>query len=212
MNKVKVAPSILAADFGSLAQQLKLVEEAGADLIHIDVMDGHFVPNITLGPAVVASIRKVTQLPFDVHLMIENPLQFAKSFLEAGADILTFHIEAIKDKSKIISLIKSYKKKVGVSLNPKTPLESLKGLLDKVDMVLLMTVNPGFGGQTFMRGVLPKIRDLRAIFGGDIEVDGGIDFQTAGEAVQAGANILVAGTYVFKNDAKEAIRRLKGND
>lgn len=212
MNKVKIAPSILAADFSSLAQQLKLVEEAGADLIHIDVMDGHFVPNITLGPPVVASIRKATRLPFDVHLMIENPLQFAESFLEAGADILTFHIEAKGDKDKIISLIREYKKKVGVSLNPGTPLKSIDSLRAQVDMVLLMTVNPGFGGQPFIREVLPKIKELRAVFNGDIEVDGGIDSQTAGEVVQAGANVLVAGTYVFKNDAKEAIRRLKGDD
>ncbi len=212
MNKVKIAPSILAADFSSLAQQLKLVEEAGADLIHIDVMDGHFVPNITIGPAVVASIRKVTQLPFDVHLMIDKPVQFAKSFLEAGADILTFHIEAIEDEDRIISLIKSYKKKVGVSLNPGTPLKSIDSLRAQVDMVLLMTVNPGFGGQPFIREVLPKIKELRTVFNGDIEVDGGINPQTAGEVVQAGANILVAGTYVFKEDAKEAIRRLKGDD
>jgi len=212
MNKVQIAPSILAADFSSLAKQLKLVEEAGADLIHIDVMDGHFVPNITLGPLVVASIRKATRLPFDVHLMIEDPLQFAKSFLEAGADILTFHIEAEGDKDKIISLIREYKKRVGVSLNPGTPLKSIDSLRAQVDMVLLMTVNPGFGGQPFIREVLPKIKELRAVFSGDIEVDGGIDSQTAREVIQAGANILVAGTYVFKEDAKEAIRRLKGDD
>lgn len=210
MNKILIAPSILSADFSKLGQEIKDAEKAGADWIHIDVMDGHFVPNITMGPVVVKSIRPVTKLPFDVHLMIKEPEKYVESFVKAGADIITFHIEVEEDHKEIIRLIRYFKKKVGVSIRPKTDADKLSAVLPMVDMVLVMTVEPGFGGQSFMSDCVPKISELRKIFKKDIEVDGGVNSATAREVIEAGANIIVAGTSVFgTRDYEEAIRGLK---
>ena len=211
MQKILIAPSILSADFSRLGQEIKDVEKAGANWIHIDVMDGHFVPNITMGPAVVKSIRPVTKLPLDVHLMIKNPKEHVESFVKAGSDIITFHIEAEEDPREIIKLIRYFKKKVGVSIRPKTDLKSLDPVLPMVDMILVMTVEPGFGGQEFMFDCLPKIEELRKIFKKDIEVDGGINESTAFEVRNKGDNILVAGTSVFgEKDYANAIVKLRG--
>lgn len=211
MNKILIAPSILSADFSKLGQQIKDVEAAGADWIHVDVMDGHFVPNITMGPVVVKSIRPVTKLPLDVHLMIKDPELYVESFVKAGADIITFHIEIDKDPKEVIKLIRYYKKKVGVSVRPKTDISKITPLLSLVDMVLVMTVEPGFGGQEFMWDCLPKIEEIRKIFKKDIEVDGGVNELTAPEAIRMGANILVAGTAVFgAKDQAGAIKKIKG--
>lgn len=209
---IKVSPSILSADFSCLAEELKKIKASGADLIHVDVMDGHFVPNITVGPVVVKDIKRHTDLPLDVHLMIENPQNLIDSFVQAGSDMITLHIEtigvsAIKHQ---VSRLKLNGIKTGVSLNPGTELEKIKELLGVVDFVLVMSVNPGFSGQEFMPEVLPKIKALRSLFKGDIAVDGGINDITAKEAVNAGANILAAGSYIFKaKDYADAIRRLK---
>ncbi|MFA5117928.1 MAG: ribulose-phosphate 3-epimerase [Candidatus Omnitrophota bacterium] len=210
--RIKVSPSILSADFSCLAQEIKRVERAGADMLHVDVMDGHFVPNITIGPAVVKDIRKVTSLPLDVHLMIEHPEDYVESFLKAGSDMITFHIETITsgELRKQSLALKAKGIQVGVSLNPKTPLERIAGVLDCVDFVLVMTVNPGFGGQEFMPEVLAKIKELKGIFGGDIAVDGGINELTAQDAVRAGANVLAAGSYIFSaKDTLQAIERIR---
>lgn len=215
MVVVRVAPSILSADFGHLESEIKKVEEAGADLIHIDVMDGHFVPNITIGPFVVKACRRATKLPLDVHLMIENPDQYIEAFAKAGADIITIHVEASKDLASDIELIKKNGAKPGVVVNPATPIEKVFPVLDKVSMVLIMSVNPGFAGQAFMPEVLGKIRKLKAESGKrntvvDIEVDGGINLDTAKEVVKAGANILVAGSAVFgAGDYKEVIGKMR---
>lgn len=211
MNKILIAPSILSADFSKLAQEIKSVGDAGADWIHVDVMDGHFVPNLTIGPVVVKSIRPVTKLPLDVHLMIENPERYVESFAKAGADIITFHIEAEDDPREVIKLIKYFKKKAAVSIRPKTPLSAIEPFLASVDMVLIMTVEPGFAGQEFILDCLPKIKELRKIFKKDIQVDGGINASTAADVREAGANVIVAGTAVFgtKNYA-EAIKNLRG--
>jgi ribulose-phosphate 3-epimerase len=210
--KIKIAPSILSADFSCLKDEIRKVEIAGADMLHVDVMDGHFVPNITIGPAVVKDIRKVTKLLLDVHLMIENPGNFVDSFINAGADMITVHIETI-NASKLQALsskLRSKGVKVGVSLNPPTLLARIKSVLNLVDFVLVMSVNPGFGGQEFIHSALPKIKQLRGIFKGDIAVDGGINDVNAKKVIQAGANILAAGSYIFKsNNCKEAIRRLR---
>lgn len=209
-KKILIAPSILAADFGNLKAQVKEAELAGADMIHVDVMDGHFVPNITIGPLVVRDIRKVTKLPLDVHLMIAEPSKYIDEFRRAGSDIITIHAESEKKIGSLLSRIKSSGAKAGISLRPKSGLDLIRGHLKKVDMVLLMTVEPGFGGQGFMREVLPKIERLRKIYNGDIEVDGGIYKNTAKEAIKAGANILVAGTAIFKTkNIKQAIRDLR---
>jgi len=210
--KIKIAASILSADFSCLDKEIKRVELAGADMIHIDVMDGHFVPNITLGPLMVKDLRRITKLPLDVHLMIKEPAKFIDDFVSAGSNMITVHIEtmsvaAIKHQ---ISRLKKQGIGTGVSINPATPLSKIKDLLDFIDFVLLMTVNPGFGGQKFIRSVLPKIKKLRAHYCGDISVDGGINDETAGEIIRAGANILAVGSYIFgAKDPKAAIERLR---
>lgn len=215
MGPVRIAPSILSADFGRLADEVRSVEAAGADYIHVDVMDGRFVPNITIGPAVVKALRKVTQLPLDVHLMIVEPERFIEAFAEAGADIITVHAEACIHLHRVVHQIRDLGKKPSVSLNPHSPLSHLDVVLPDLAMVLLMTVNPGFGGQKFIANVLPKVAALRAEIARrkldvDIEVDGGITPLTAPEATAAGANVLVAGSAVFDGHAyAQAIRDLR---
>ncbi|HHV65245.1 MAG TPA: ribulose-phosphate 3-epimerase [Peptococcaceae bacterium] len=199
---ITIAPSILSANFARLEEDIKKVEKAGADILHIDIMDGHFVPNLTIGPGVVEALRKVSSMAFDVHLMIENPEKFVEAFAQAGADILTVHIEATRHVHRLIQQIKSLGVKVGVALNPATPLETLTYILPELDMVLLMTVNPGFGGQKFIPGVLPKLVALSGIIKEinpqcKIEVDGGINLDTVRLVSKAGAKILVAGAAVF---------------
>jgi len=208
---IKIGASILAADFSRLDEEMRRVEKAGIDFFHIDIMDGHFVPNITIGPGVVKNIRKVTRLPLEAHLMIERPLYWADRFIDAGADMLTLHIETLSPRAlrKQAGRVKAKGVELGISLNPGTPLSRIKGLLDMVDLVLVMTVNPGFSGQRFIRGVVPKIKALRKIYDGDIAVDGGINDLTGREVIKAGANILACGTYIFKaRNPKAAIRKL----
>lgn len=210
---IKIAPSILSADFAKLGEEVRDVERGGADYIHVDVMDGHFVPNITIGPLIVEAIRPVTKLPLDVHLMIENPDAYIEIFAKAGADIITVHVEACPHLHRTLQLIKSYGVKAGVVLNPHTPVSMIEHIIDEVDMVLLMTVNPGFGGQTFITSVLPKIKQVADMvkergLNVEIEVDGGVNTETAKLCVEAGANVLVAGSAVYnKTDRAEAIRR-----
>ena len=216
---IKISPSILSADFSKLGEEIIALEKAGADYIHIDVMDGHFVPNITIGPEVIKRLRPVTKLTFDVHLMIKPVDIFIKDFAEAGADIITFHPEATKDLSKTIALIKSFGKKVGVSLKPESPISLVELYLEEIDLILIMSVNPGFGGQKFMPEVLEKIKELKKIkdqknLDFDIEIDGGINFDNNKLAIEAGANILVSGTTIFKNnngDIKKNIDLLKSS-
>ena len=211
MNKILVAPSILSADFANLERDVKLVEKAGADWIHVDVMDGHFVPNITIGAPVVKSLRKVTKLPLDVHLMIENPEKYIPDFAKAGADIITVHQEACADNLlEVIEQIKSYGIKAGVSIKPNTSVNAIKDVLPFVGMVLVMSVEPGFGGQSFMENSISKIAKIRALAPEiDIQVDGGINPETARLVTQAGANILVAGSSVYgADDTAAAIRSL----
>jgi len=210
--KMKVAASILSADFNNLAAELKKVQRAGADLIHIDIMDGHFVPNITIGPVVVKKIRKATKLPLDVHLMIENPVKYIGAFVNAGSDMITVHIEtvSIKELAAMAKGLKSKGVKLGVSLNPATPLAKIKKALPLVDFILVMSVNPGFSGQEFIPSALNKIRQLRAIFKKDIAVDGGINNITGRLAKKAGANILAAGSYIFgTKNTRAAINSLR---
>ena len=208
---IKIAPSLLSADFANLASEVRRVEEAGCDMIHIDVMDGHFVPNLTVGPFIVKAIRRITKLPLDTHLMIENPEKYLADFIAAGSDSITVHAEACHGNlDEILKTLKSRSIGRGVSIKPATPLSEIEGYLSDIDMVLLMTVNPGFGGQAFMPEVLPKVEALRKKFSKDIEVDGGINKDTSKEAVRAGANVLVAGTAIFgKPDAKKAIEELR---
>lgn len=209
-KKIIVAPSLLAADFSKLREEIQEVENYGAEYLHLDVMDGNFVPNISFGAPVISSIRKHSNLVFDVHLMVENPDRFIKDMVDAGADVITIHAEATKHLNRTIQLIKSYGKKVGVALNPSTPLDVIKYDLKDIDMVLIMTVNPGFGGQAFIEGMLQKIKDLRSIDPNiDIQVDGGINDKTSKLVKEAGANILVAGSYLFKGDYKQKIESLK---
>ena len=208
---LKIAPSLLSADFAHLAEEVKKIEAAGGDMLHLDVMDGHFVPNITIGPFIVKAIRKITKLPLDVHLMIEKPERYIQAFAEAGADNITFHAEAAHEEvGDCIEIVHSFHVTCGVSLKPATPVSRIEEYLKEIDMVLLMTVNPGFGGQRFMPEVLPKISQLRSIFEGDIDVDGGISKETCRAVVDAGANILVAGSAVFgRPDTKQAIEDLR---
>ena len=211
---VKIAPSILSADFSKLADEIRKVENY-VDMLHIDVMDGHFVPNITIGLPVIRSIRVVTKLPFDVHLMVDNPDNYIDSFIDAGANILTVHAETSVHLNRTISNIKKKGAKVGIALNPSTPLTVLDYVLSDIDMVLIMTVNPGFGGQEFIKSMIPKIKKLNEIISKekldvDIEVDGGINAETARQAVAAGAGILVAGSYIYdSSDPVAAISSLR---
>jgi len=202
---IKISPSILSADFSRLGEDVQAVDRAGADYIHIDVMDGHFVPNITIGPLVVEALRKVTAKPLDVHLMIENPDLYISDFAKAGADIITVHQEAVPHLHRTLQLIKSLGKKAGVSLNPATPVETLDVILDELDLVLIMSVNPGFGGQSFIPSALDKIRTLRQRIterglSTELEVDGGVKIDNIREVVAAGADVLVAGSAVFSTE------------
>jgi len=217
MKKIQISPSILSADFSQLGNEIKRLEQGGADMIHVDVMDNHFVPNLTIGPPVIKSLRKHTKLPFDVHLMIDPVHKYIKNFAEAGSDIITIHPEATKSLEESINLIKSFKKKVGVSLNPDTKIDVIKDVLSQIDLVLIMSVYPGFGGQKFMPEVIEKITNLKRIkddlkLNFDIEVDGGVNFDNNQMIIEAGANILVSGTTIFKEnngDIKKNIDLLK---
>ncbi len=214
---IKIAPSILAADFGNLEEEIKLVDQAGCDYIHCDIMDGHFVPNISFGPEIVRTIRSITKKDLDVHLMIDKVSQYINDFVKAGSNIISFHIEAEKEPLNIINKIKSLNNKVGLAIKPNTPLSSLENLIDHVDMIVIMTVEPGFGGQKFMRNQINKIVEIKNLIKKkslniDIEVDGGINNETGKLCIEAGANILVAGNYIFKetNDKyKDLINSLK---
>ena len=217
MKKIKISPSILSADFGQLGNEVKRLESGGADMIHVDVMDGHFVPNLTIGPPVIKNLKKYTKLPFDVHLMISPVHKYIKDYAEAGADIITIHPEATDNLNESVNLIKKLNKKVGVSLNPDTDIDALIDEITNVDLILIMSVFPGFGGQKFIPEVIDKIKKLKKIkeeknYNFEIEVDGGINFSNSKEVLSAGANILVSGTTIFKEnngDIKKNIEQLK---
>jgi ribulose-phosphate 3-epimerase len=210
VKKIMIAPSLLSADFSRLAEEIRDVEKAGCDALHIDVMDGHFVPNLTIGPLVVSAIRKVTKLPLDVHLMIDMPSRFMAEFRKAGADWITVHVEAEKDVRGVLQMIKASGAKVGISLRPKTAVEMLLPYLSDLDLILVMSVEPGFGGQSFMPEMMNKVKTLRPKFQGLISVDGGIGAGNASQALEAGADILVAGSAVFgKADRAKAIREFR---
>ncbi len=217
MKKIQISPSILSADFSNLGKEIRRLEESGADMIHVDVMDGHFVPNLTIGPPVIKSLRKYTKLPFDVHLMIDPVHKYIKDYSDAGADIITFHPEATDNIIETINLINSFGRKVGISLNPNTKVETVEEHLNKVDLILIMSVYPGFGGQKFISDVIKKIENLDKIrkqknLSFKIEIDGGINFETSKIAIDAGVDILVSGTTIFKEnngDLKKNIKILK---
>jgi ribulose-phosphate 3-epimerase len=214
MKQVKISPSILSADFAKLQKEIQDLEKAGADYLHIDVMDGHFVPNLTFGPKIVKDIRKCANLPLHVHLMIENPEEYVERFIDAGGDIITFHYEATYDLDNMIKKIKKYEKRVGLTLSPQTKGEILKNIIDKFDLILIMTVNPGFGGQEFMLSQLEKIKYVRKLIDTtgkriELEVDGGINDKTAKLVRDAGADILVSGSYIFQGDKAERIKKLR---
>jgi len=217
MKKIQISPSILSANFSQLGSEIKRLEDGGADMIHVDVMDGHFVPNLTIGPPVIKALRNYTKLPFDVHLMISPVHKYIKDYANAGADIITIHPEATDNLLNSINHIKELKKKIGISLNPDTEIKIISHLLDQIDLVLIMSVFPGFGGQKFIPNVLDKIKELKKIkdkknLNFDIEVDGGINFDNSKLVIEAGANILVSGTTIFKNnkgDIKKNIDTLK---
>jgi ribulose-phosphate 3-epimerase len=217
MKKIQISPSILSADFSQLGNEIKKLEEGGADMIHVDVMDGHFVPNLTIGPPVIKALKRHSSVLFDVHLMISPVHKYIEAYSNAGADIITIHPEATDDLKSSISKIKELNKKVGVSLNPETKIDIILDVLDQIDLVLIMSVNPGFGGQKFMPEVLTKIKELKKIqnkrdLNFDIEIDGGINFENSKMAIEAGANILVSGTTIFKSnngDIKKNIELLK---
>ena len=217
MKKIKISPSILSADFGQLGNEVKRLESGGADMIHVDVMDGHFVPNLTIGPPVIKNLKKYTKLPFDVHLMISPVHKYIKDYAEAGADIITIHPEATDNLNESVNLIKKLNKKVGVSLNPDTDIDALINEIANVDLILIMSVFPGFGGQKFIPEVIDKIKKLKKIkeeknYNFEIEVDGGINFSNSKKVLSAGANILVSGTTIFKEnngDIKKNIEKLK---